>query len=157
MPEIHASVSAVIDAPPRTIYGIIADYHRGHPAILPRKYFENLVVEEGGVGAGTRIRFDMRSFGGVRTFRAAITEPEPGRRLVETDVETGTVTTFTVERGPKGPRHACVTIETRYRRGGVRGWVERVLAPLFLRTVYRAEVVALAEQARTAAAGQRLS
>jgi hypothetical protein len=50
------SGSARIAAPPARIYGIIADYHRGHPSILP-KQMSNLRVESGsGVGAGTTIR-----------------------------------------------------------------------------------------------------
>jgi hypothetical protein len=145
----------VINAPPRVVYAIIADYHRGHPAILPRKYFGDLVVEEGGVGAGTRIRFEMRSFGGMGTFRATVSEPEPGRCLVETVTDLGIVTTFTVERGPSGGGDAHVTIDTRYERRGLRGWIERFLAPAFLRTVYRAELAKLSEQARSAARGQR--
>ncbi len=44
--------SADMDAPPDRVYAIIADYHNGHPHILP-KQFRNLTVEKGGVGAGT--------------------------------------------------------------------------------------------------------
>lgn len=148
MPEIRASSSAVIPAPPRVVYRIVADYHQGHPSILPPKYFSDLVVEEGGVGAGTRIRFEMRSFGGMRTFRAAVTEPEPGRRIEERYDDSDMVTAFTFDRAPSGDGGTLVTIETRYRRGGVRGWMERLLAPAFLRTVYRAELAELARQAR---------
>jgi hypothetical protein len=154
MPEIHTSLSAVIDAPPRVVYRILADYRDGHPRILPRKYFGDLVVEEGGVGEGTRIRFEMRSLGGVRTFRAAITEPEPGRVLVETGVDSGIVTTFTVERAPSGGGGTRITIDTRYHRSGLRGWVERLFAPPFLRTVYRAEVALLADYGRSIVGGQ---
>ena len=74
MPQIRATASAVIMAPPATVYRLIADYHRGHPRILPPRYFRNLQVEAGGTGAGTRIRYEMRAFGMVRTFRAEITE-----------------------------------------------------------------------------------
>jgi len=149
MPEIVAVQSAVIAAPPHVVYGIIADYRHGHPRILPPKYFGELVVEEGGVGDGTRIRFDMRSFGSMRTFQANISEPEPGHRLVERVVEPSLVTTFTVEPVPSDPGEARVTIDTRYVRGGIRGWVERLMAPPFLRSVYRQELVKLAEEART--------
>ena len=145
MPDIRASWSAVIGAPANVVYRILADYHRGHPAILPPKYFENLVVEEGGVGAGTHIRFDVRTFTGLRACRAVITEPLPGRRLVETDLDSGAVTTFTVER--QGNARTRVTIETTYTRSGVGGWIERLLAPAYLRTVYRAELARLADVA----------
>ena len=96
-PEKHiVSASATIPARRERVYSLIADYNDGHPRILP-KQFMSLVVEQGGVGAGTIIRFQMRVFGKKQTFRAAITEPERGRVLVETDLDTnGAVTTFTV-------------------------------------------------------------
>jgi hypothetical protein len=89
MPEIYAASSAVIAAPPPIVYGLIADYRQGHPSILPARYFQNLQVEEGGVGAGTRISFQMRSFGRIRRFQAQVTEPEPGRQLRETYTDAG--------------------------------------------------------------------
>ena len=147
MPEIHATSSAVVAAPARIVYGLIADYHQGHPSILPPKYFQNLQVEEGGVGAGTRISFQMRSFGGVRHFHAQVTEPEPGRQICETYPDTGMVTTFTVD--PAAPGHSSrVTITTRYTKAGLAGWLERWLAPRFLRAVFAAELRELGVQAR---------
>ena len=147
MPQIRAIASAVIMAPPATVYRLIADYHRGHPRILPPRYFRNLQVEAGGTGAGTRIRYEMRAFGMVRTFRAEITEPGPGRRLLETDVDSGIATTFTVEPKDDG-RRSHVTIETVYQKAGIRGWLERLLAPRLLRTIYGAELRQLETQAR---------
>lgn len=146
MPEIRAMSSALIPASPPTVYGLIADYHRGHPSILPPKYFENLTVEQGGVGAGTRISFEMRSFGTVQRFRGDVTEPEPGRRLVETYPDMGIETVFTVDP-VDGGRRSRVTIATSYRRPGLRGWLERLVAPAFLRGVYAAELRLLAERA----------
>jgi hypothetical protein len=147
VPEITVSQSAVVQAPAPIVYGIIADYHEGHRAILPRRYFDGLEVESGGLGEGTRIRFRMRTFGAARTFRAAVTEPVPGRELVETDVATGTVTRFLVEPASDG-RASRVTFETRWRARGVGGWVERMLAPRFLRNVYRAELALLDAEAQ---------
>jgi polyketide cyclase/dehydrase/lipid transport protein len=151
MPEIRALSRALIPASPPTVYGLIADYHRGHPSILPPKYFENLTVEQGGVGAGTRISFQMRAFGTVRHVRAQITEPEPGRRLVETLSDSGIETEFTVEP-VAGTQSSRVTIATRYRKPGPRGWLESLLAPRLLRTVYAAELRLLAERACAAPA-----
>ena len=147
MPEIQATSSALIAAPAPIVYGLIADYHQGHPSILPPKYFQNLQVEEGGVGAGTRISFQMRSFGGVRRLYAHVTEPEPGRQLCETYPDTGMVTTFTVD--PEDAGHSSrVTITTRYAKAGLAGWLERWLAPRFLRAVFAAELRELGVQAR---------
>lgn len=147
MPTITAAASADIAAPPATVYGIIADYHHGHPAILPPRYFRNLEVEAGGTGTGTRIRFEMRMGGTRRTVRGEVTEPEPGRRLVETYPESGAVTSFLVEPRADG-RAARVTIATRYERGGPAGWLERLLVPGLLRRVYRAELANLAAVAQ---------
>ena len=99
MASYTVEASAHIDAPPEHVYGIIADYHVGHPSILP-KAFKNFVVEKGGTGAGTIIRFEVHAFRTVTRFRAIVTEPEPGRVLVETNVEpTESPTTFTVAPG----------------------------------------------------------
>lgn len=147
MPEIRVSQSAVVSAPAAVVYGIIADYHDGHPAILPRQYFEALEVECGGIGAGTRIRVRMRALGKVRTFRAAVSEPVPGRELVETDVESGAATRFLVEPADEG-RASRVTFETHWRRDGLTGWLERWLAPPYLRGVYRAELALLDQEAQ---------
>ena len=153
MPEIRAAASAVIGAPPRIVYGIISDYRHGHPSILPPKYFANLTVEEGGTGAGTRITFEMRSLGTIQRFRGEITEPQPGRQLVETYPDVGIQTVFTVD--PRGDgQSSFVTIATSYRKLGLRGWLDWLVAPAFLRTVYAAELRLLAAQATTPLAGQ---
>src|ERR1041384_5860716 len=89
--------SAIIPARRERVYSLIANYRDGHPRILP-KQFSNLVVEQGGVGAGTLIRFQMSLVGKKQTFRAAITEPEPGRVLVESYFDTdGMATSFIVD------------------------------------------------------------
>ena len=110
--------SANVCAPADIVYGIIADYRDGHPHILPREYFDWLEVEQGGLGEGTVIRFQMRVLGQTRVLRAAITEPDPGRVLVETDMgEDGPVTTFTVE--PEGSS-TQVTFSTELTSTGGR-------------------------------------
>jgi Polyketide cyclase / dehydrase and lipid transport len=149
MPEIRAAASAVVPAPPAIVYGILADYERGHPAILPAAYFRSFEVLSGGTGAGTRIRFQMRSFGATRTFQARVIEPVPGRELLETDEASGIATRFVVEPADEG-RGSRVTIETSYSKRGLGGWIERLAAPGFLRSVYRAELEQLAARAAEA-------
>lgn len=146
MPEVVVRESAEIAAPPNVVYGIIADYREGHPSILPPRWFTHLHVERGGVGAGTVIRFGMKSGGRVREMRAEVSEPEPGRVLVERGLdERGTVTTFTVD--PAGSGGTRVTIQTTWRAPGVAGFLERLLAPALLRRVYREELARLGEKA----------
>lgn len=137
MRTIRATGIARVEAPAAKVYGIIADYDVGHPSILPPA-FRNLVVEEGGVGAGTRIRFEMKIGGRLRTLRAAITEPDPGRVLVESDLDSGGITTFTVT--PLGETACQVHILTQWTSGGLRGWVESILAPRMLEPIYREEL-----------------
>jgi hypothetical protein len=152
MAEIHVTASAVIPAPPSIVYGLIADYRRGHPSILPPEYFQNLQVHAGGIGAGTRITFQMRVLGQTHHFFARISEPEPGRRLVERYPETGMVTTFKVDPEGAGKR-SRVTITTAYTKAGLAGWFERLVAPRFLRTVYAAELGLLELEATARMAG----
>jgi amino-acid N-acetyltransferase len=142
------SVSADIDAPPEVVYSIVADYHDGHLRILPRPPFVSLTVERGGTGAGTVLRVTMRLLGRLQTFRATVTEPVPGRVLVESN-ETGYVTTFTVEPLADADR-ARVTIATALDRGGgVREALERWVSARLLRPVYAQELRHLAAVAAT--------
>ena len=145
MPTLKVDASAVIQAPPSVVYALISDYRHGHPSILPPEYFEDLVVEEGGQGAGTRVRFTMKAFGTKEVSRARITEPHPGRVLVETVEDRGIVTTFTVE-GSKS-NESKVTLTTEYPTKGVRGWFEALVVPRYLRRVYAAELRLLAQRA----------
>src|SRR5262249_37362571 len=123
MARIQATASAVIDAPATAAYGILTDYRHGHPRILPPRYFSGLEVERGGTGAGTVIHFRMHALGATRTLRAEISEPEPGRTLVETYLGSGEVTTFTVEPLEGGGR-CRVTILTEWTSRGFAGMVE---------------------------------
>jgi hypothetical protein len=135
--------SAEIAAPAERVYGIIADYRDGHPRIIPPSFFSGIDVEQGGRGAGTVIRVGVHLMGRKSSFRAAVTEPEPGRMLMETDLEGGPVTTFRCE--PLGPARTRVTISTRLqRRGRAVGMIERFLTIRFLRRVYAEELRLLA-------------
>ena len=129
-----------IDAPPERIYNIIRDYHHGHPSILP-KQFSNLRVVEGGVGAGTKIAFDVTVLGQRQHFVAVVTEPEPGRMLVERNLEpTESVTTFVVDAAAGG-KGADVTIRTELsQRAGLAGRVERYMTAKVLQSMYAAEL-----------------
>jgi hypothetical protein len=147
-PDTHRiEASAVIPARRERVYSLIANYHDGHPRIVPRQ-FSDMVVEQGGVGAGTVIRFQLSVLGKKQTYRAAITEPEPGRVLVETDLDSnGAVTTFTVDPG-SAPADSRVTISTVLPvRAGLLGRLERSLTTLLLRPMYEKELANLARVA----------
>lgn len=144
MAQHRITASALIPAPVQQVYAILADYHTGHPSILPKPHFVSLKVEKGGVGAGTVITFQMRLMGRLQTFRAEVTEPEPGRVLVETDLQTGAATTFTIAPRDNGHR-AQVTIVTATKvRDGVVGRLEGWLATKLLRPIYVKQLEQLA-------------
>jgi hypothetical protein len=147
----HAiSAAANIFAPPADVYSIIANYRDEHRHILPPQ-FSDLTVDEGGIGAGTIIRFKMRLLGSKQKFRAAVTEPEPGRVLVETDLDNNNaVTTFTVDSG-SAPGQCHVTISTDLPvRNGLLGNIERFLSKKLLLPIYIRELELLAARAANA-------
>ena len=129
-----------MNAAPERVYATIANYHTGHPRILP-KQFSAMTVESGGIGAGTIIRFNMRVFGRTQPFRAAVTEPQPGRVLVETYLDSNAaVTTFTVDAGA-APGMTVATISTELRvRAGIAGAIERFLITRYFRPIYLKEL-----------------
>jgi len=151
--RVHAS--ALVRAPARRVYAILADYRDAHPRILPRRYFRALEVERGGVGAGTVFRLTMRVLGRTETSRAEVTEPEPGRVLMEAVVGGGPVTTFTVTPAGAQGRESQVTISTELptRAGPLLAPLERLVTGLVLRRVYAEELAMLAAYAEAAERG----
>ena len=146
MAEFRIEESADIAAPPARVYAIVADYHAGHPRILP-KQFHDLVVEQGGVGEGTVIRFLVTVLGRTETLRGVVTEPEPGRVLVESYPRNGNVTTFIADP-LEGGRATRMTISTVMQgKNGIAGVVERWLLTRALRPIYREELGLLAKVA----------
>jgi hypothetical protein len=135
-----AIATRLIHAPADRVYRIIADYRNTHPLILPKEYFLSLDVEDGGVGAGTIVNFTMRILGRTQSFRSLITEPAPGRLLVETDIKSQTPTSFRVLPAGDGSQ-SKVTILTELQ---ARNLIEGFLGKLVLQRVYREELNLLA-------------
>jgi hypothetical protein len=143
MQSYEAKASAVVKASAAQVYGILADYHQGHPRILPQQ-FNNVTVTHGGIGAGTQLRFTMTVMGQTHHFQSVVTEPEPGRVLVESNSSATmppSVTTFTVEP-LAGVAHCQVTIQTQ-SRDGLAGVIERWVSKRFLQGVYAQELALL--------------
>jgi polyketide cyclase/dehydrase/lipid transport protein len=140
MPKLTVTATARLNAPPRRVYDTISNYHTDHPRILP-KQFSGLKVEQGGIGAGTIIRFDMRVIGRSTSFRAVITEPEPGRVLVEKNIMgNDAVSTFLVEPGGHANESvATIRTEMSVRRGWA-GAIERFLITRLLNRLYAEEL-----------------
>jgi hypothetical protein len=135
MDKIHAHATKVIQAPPEKVYAVLADYNESHPAILPKHVFSDLVVEQGGIGAGTVVRVTMAAAGTKQELHVTVSEPEPGRVLVESG--SGLTTTFTVEPVDEG-RSSQVTITAEATPSpGPKGWIERMVTPVLLRDELR--------------------
>jgi hypothetical protein len=148
MSLIHVEVSDIIDSRPEVLYAIFADYRESHPAILPKPYFTDLTVEQGGIGAGTVIQVHMAVMGVKKNYRFVVSEPEPGKVLVEKDEAAGVVTSFIIEP-LNGGNKSRVTIATDSRPSpGIAGMMEKVLNPPISRRIYKQELRQLAEYAR---------
>ncbi|HST58947.1 MAG TPA: SRPBCC family protein [Longimicrobium sp.] len=154
MAEIIVSATAVVQAAPEVVYGIFTDYHDAHPRVLPKRAFGALVVERGGTGAGTVFTVELRQGPRTKVLRMEVTEPQPGRVLMEKDVDSDMVTTFTVEPADGG-RDARVTITTRWTRAGIAGLVERLIAPPLMRPVFLEEIRNVEQLARERAGAAR--
>jgi uncharacterized protein YndB with AHSA1/START domain len=136
MAKVEASAERTIDAPADQVYGSLADMNQ-HPRFLPPA-FSNFQVEEGGVGAGTVTTFTVTAGGRTRNYRMRVTEPEPGRTLVESDANSSLVTTFNVE--PRGDK-SLVRISTSWDgAGGIGGFFERTFAPRAMQRLYLDEL-----------------
>jgi len=154
MGKLFVSETRTINADAAQVYAILADYRNHHPHILPASYFTGLEVLEEGVGAGTLFRATLRVMGKETSFRMRVTEPEPGRVLAESDLDTDLVTTFTV--APQGNGHATVTIATRWEgKPGLTGLLERLTTPALLRRIYQEELRQLEEYAQTVSSSLR--
>lgn len=140
--EVHAQRR--IDAPAETVYGYLADMETHHPRFLPEA-FTDFGVESGGVGAGTVLHYTLNAGGRTRRYRMRVAEPEPGRVLSESDLDSSLVTTFTVI-----PQSEACTVEiatTWQGAAGIGGFFERMFAPKVMQRVYVEELDRLATYA----------
>lgn len=137
MGTIEVSAERTVDAAAELVYGCLADMRQHHPKFLPPE-FTDFTVVEGGVGAGTITTFTVTAGGRSRAYRMTVAEPEPGRRLTETDAHSSLVTEFEVTPVSGGAR---VRITTTWQgSGGVGGFFERLFAPRVMRRIYADEL-----------------
>jgi hypothetical protein len=140
MEKVHIEVTATIDAPPEEVYAVFADYRGSHPQVLPKPYFGDLIVEKGGNGAGTVYRTSITVMGRTINYHMEVTEPEPGRVLMETDEKLGVVTSFIIDP-LEGGKKSRVTLATDWTPSpGVMGWLEKLTTPGFMRKLYETEL-----------------
>ncbi len=147
MAPLHLSAERLVDAPADVVYRCIADYQRHHrPGGFLPPAFSDLRIERGGVGAGTVITFKTTLAGRTRTLTQEVSEPEPGRVLVEANATSRT--TFTVD--PIG-RQARVRFDTVLDVRGLEGILTRLFAPRVLQPLYADELRRLERHAQSLA------
>jgi hypothetical protein len=95
----------------------------------------------------------MRILGRVQDFRSLITEPQPGRLLVETDIRSQSATSFQVIP----MKDASLTRATIFTELQGRKWIEALLAKPILEKIYRQELELLAQLAENPAVMQSLA
>jgi hypothetical protein len=149
MGQIHVKASAVLNARSEDVYATIADYHHGHPSILPKSFYD-LQVEQGGYGQGTIIRFKMKVLGVKQAFHHRVSEPEPGHVLVEQDINSAQniITTFVVTPIENDQKSRAEISTTMNASAGLAGVVERIVVPIINARIYAKELKLLEAVAR---------
>lgn len=133
MATVQANAERVIAAPPQEVYELVADYRGGRPRILPDSYVD-YTVEAGGTGAGTIVTYTLHASKRERAYRLEVSEPEPGRVLLESDTGSTFSTRWTVDPADGGSR---VRIDSSWEgAGGVGGFFEKTFAPKGLGRIY---------------------
>jgi hypothetical protein len=145
--KVHLSAERLIDAPADVVYACIADYRHHHrPGGFLPPAFHDFTIERGGVGAGTVMTFKVTLAGRTRTVTHTVSEPEPGRVLVEGDELDQT--TFTVD--PVG-NQCRVRFDTFLDARGLEGILTRLLAPRLMKPLYDDELARLERSAQAEA------
>ncbi len=141
------SAERLVDAPADVVYRCLADYtHHHRPGGFLPPTFSNQEILNGGVGDGTVIRLSVNLGGRTSTLTARISEPEPGRTLVEDGEHVQT--TFTVQ--PEADK-SRVRFDTVLQAGGLEGLMNKFFAARLLRPVYADELQRLERYAQSQA------
>ena len=143
--QTRFAAERVINGPAQVIYHLIADYREHHrpEGFLPSAFSDQEILE-GGIGAGTVLRYTLTAGGRARGITARVTEPEPGRTLME--LAPGIETTVTIE--PVADR-TRVRFDTILVEAGVTGLLTRLFAGRLLRPIYGDELDRLEHMARS--------
>jgi hypothetical protein len=134
MKQIKVKAAAVLAARSEDAYATIADYREGHPNIMPKENWYNFQLEQGGYGEGTVYHITSCVLGVEKSYHHRVSEPEPGRILVEHEIgsipeETNRFTVRPLEQGEKCHVEIAVTMNPS---PGLKGLVERVVVPLVI-------------------------
>lgn len=136
MGQVSASSTILINAAPEVVLAAVSDYATVRPKILSQRYSGYRVLE-GGQGAGTVVTWKLQATKSrVRDVRASI--DVAGRTVIEKDANSSMITNWTVAPAGTG---STVTTKTNWTGGGgVKGFFEKIFAPLGLKKI-QAEVL----------------
>lgn len=134
MGQVSASSTVLVNAAPDAVLAEVADYVNVRPKILPEQYSDYQVIQ-GGVGAGTVAKWKLQATKSrVREVQASV--DVAGRTVIEKDANSSMITNWTVAPAGTG---STVTVKTSWTgAGGVKGFFEKIFAPLGLRKIQAA-------------------
>lgn len=146
MAQVSSSSTILIDAEPAKVLDAIADYRQMRPRILSPHYTEYRVVS-GGHGRGTVAAWKLQATKSrARQVHAEV--DVAGHTVIEKDANSSLMTNWTV--APAGPG-CSVSVKTTWAGGsGVKGFFERVFAPLGLRRIQDGVLANLKKEMETA-------
>ena len=154
MSRIHAEAERVIDARPEEVYTFLSNYREARPRILPAN-FQDYTVEQGGRGAGTIISYRLQAGNRERAYRMQVEEPSQGRVIIERDLGSTLVNTWTISPITGGQTLVAIITEWESRASGVGSFFERTFAPMGLRHIYVEMLNKLTEALGASAAASR--
>jgi uncharacterized membrane protein len=145
MSRIYVQSEYVIPATPEEVYASLIDFQNARPSILTDN-FVDYTVEQGGMGEGTVIRYQLQAAGRKRDYRMHIAETLKGEVLTERDSNSSLLTMWTLTPVNDG-QQTHVQLVTEWEGGsGVGGFFERTFAPLGLRRIYNKMLGSLAQK-----------
>jgi carbon monoxide dehydrogenase subunit G len=134
MAEINVKESLLVGAPPDTVYRVLADPAH-HARILPDAFVDYKPEND------SVVSFSLKMGSVKRDFKMRTEQTEPNKLYREMDLNTNIITEFHLEPHTDG---TVVTIVTNYQTDrSISGFIESFTAPIFLRQVYKEELVKL--------------
>lgn len=148
MGQVVATAGGIVRAPADRVLAALADYAGTRPRILPEQYSEYRVTE-GGHGAGTRVHWKLATTSKRVRDQDVVVSSAPDGGLVETDINSSMVTTWTVHAADAGVTTVRVR-STWTGASGVGGFFERTFAPRGLARIHEAVITRLDAEIATA-------
>lgn len=135
MSRIIVRSERVVDARPFQVYEILTDYQERRPQMLTPNFLD-YSVEHGGYGNDTIIRYRLRAARRERSYQMHVDETVRGKIITERDANSSLVTTWALSPLKDGKQTKVQIVSEWEGRGGIKGFMERIFAPLGLSRIY---------------------